>query len=177
MTLLKIARMGHPVLRRRAEAIADPTAPEVKRLAADMIETMRDAPGVGLAAPQVGVMERIFVYEVEEDVGVIVNPLVVAASPETAEADEGCLSVPGLLYPVTRAAEVTVQGRDLDGNPVEKKATELLARVFQHEIDHLDGVLFIDRLTEDLRKQALRELAEQSLGLAANELVGRHTRT
>ena len=137
-----------------------------RRLVADMLETMRDAPGVGLAGPQVGVLERVFVWEVEGEYGAVFNPVIVASSEETVEGEEGCLSLPGLYYPVVRSEKVTVEGIDENGDPVKLDAEELLARVCQHEIDHLDGVLFIDHLSDETRKEALTILRDQALGLA-----------
>lgn len=166
MAMLEIRKFGDPVLRQRAREVAKVTELQ-RRLVRDMIDTMRAAPGVGLAAPQVGVLERIFVWEVEGQHGAVVNPVIVHASSETVEDEEGCLSLPGLSYPVERASEVRVEGRDERGDPVSLDARGLLARVCQHEIDHLEGVLFIDRLPEHLRKQAMRELRDQALGLAS----------
>ena len=164
MASLRIRQFGDPVLREKARPVEKVTDVH-RRLVKDMITTMREAPGVGLAAPQVGVLERIFVYEVEDDVGALVNPVIVARSETTIEDEEGCLSLPGLLYPVDRHTDVRVEALDENGQPVVKEGSELLARVFQHEIDHLDGVLFVDRLPEKLRKKAMRELTRQSLGL------------
>ncbi|MDQ3955835.1 MAG: peptide deformylase [Actinomycetota bacterium] len=165
MAELEIRIFGDPVLRQRAREVERLTDVH-RRLVDDMIETMRAAPGVGLAGPQIGVVERVFVYEVEEDVGAIVNPKISFRSPETEVDDEGCLSLPGLLYPVERHVSVLVEGVDPVGGPVIKAAEGLLARVFQHEIDHLDGVLFVDRLPPELRRKAMRELTQASLGLA-----------
>jgi peptide deformylase len=120
---------------------------------------------VGLAGPQVGVLERIFVWEVEDDHGVVINPKIVARSDESFVDDEGCLSLPGIYYPVERSLKVTVEGLDRHGNAITLEGEEMLARVCQHEIDHLDGVLFIDHLPEDLRKEALGTLRDQALGL------------
>ena len=164
MAILPIRQFGDPVLRQRAaesEAITDAH----RRLVQDMIETMREAPGVGLAGPQVGVLDRVFVWEVEERHGAVFNPVIVERSAETVEEEEGCLSLPGLYYPVVRAAAVVVEGKDENGQPVHLEAEDLLARVCQHEIDHLDGVLFIDHLPEELRKEALSRLRDQALGL------------
>ena len=168
MAMLPIRTFGDPVLRMKARPVEKITDVH-RRLVDDMIETMRDAPGVGLAGTQVGVLERIFVYEVEDDVGAILNPVIVSRSRDLEDQEEGCLSLPGLLYPVTRHIDVKVEGMGLDGNPIVREASELLARVFQHEIDHLDGVLFIDRLDDKLRKKAMRELTRQSLGLPGDE--------
>lgn len=164
MAVLPIRRFGDPVLRQRAaetEAITELH----RRLANDMLETMREAPGVGLAAPQVGVLERIFVWEVDDRHGVVINPSIVSRSRDTVEEEEGCLSLPGLYFPVARSAAVVVEGVDDRGDPVRLVAEDLLARVCQHEIDHLDGVLFIDHLPEELRKEALTRLRNEALGL------------
>jgi peptide deformylase len=157
---------GDPVLRQRAPEITK-IDEATRRLAADMIDTMREARGAGLAGPQVGVMQRIFVWEVGDRHGVVVNPRIVRRSDETFTDEEGCLSIPGLYYPVERSYEVTVEGLDLNGDEMSLTGRELLARCLQHEIDHLDGVLFIDRLPGDLRRDAMRMLREQSLGLAS----------
>ena len=162
--MLPIRTFGDPVLRMKARPVEKITDVH-RRLVDDMIETMRDAPGVGLAGTQVGVLERIFVYEVEDDVGAVFNPVITSRSRDLTDEEEGCLSLPGLLYPVTRHIEVRIEGLDVNGQPIVKEGTELLARVFQHEIDHLDGVLFVDRLPDKLRKKAMRELTRQALGL------------
>ena len=164
MAVLGIRTFGDPVLRQRAREIED-VIDLHRRLVADMIDTMREAPGVGLAGTQVGVLERVFVWEVEDAHGAIINPRIVARSSDTVEEEEGCLSLPGLVYPVVRATAVTVEGLDHSGTPIRIEAEELLARVVQHEIDHLDGVLFIDRLPEALKREALRRLSDEALGL------------
>ena len=165
MATLEIRTFGDPVLRQRAQLVERVT--EIHdRLIQDMIETMRVAPGVGLAAPQVGVLERIFVWEVDEEHGAFVNPEITWRSDSLEEGEEGCLSIPGLYYPVLRAEAVEVRGLDASGDAITMKAEGFLARVCQHEIDHLDGVLFLDRLDEDVRREALRTLREQMLGLA-----------
>lgn len=164
MALLRIRQFGDPVLRERAKEIEEITDVH-RRLIDDMIETMREAPGVGLAAPQVGVLERLFVWEVEDEFGVLINPVIVKRSSERFTEAEGCLSLPGLTYEVERDYEVTVEALDGDGGPVTITGDDLLARVFQHEMDHLDGVLFIDRIDEAQRKEALSILRNQALGL------------
>ena len=164
MSVLPIRIFPDPVLRERAQEVPEITATH-RRLVDDMVETMRDAPGVGLAAPQVGVLERIFVWEVEDTWGVVVNPTIVARSEDVVEEEEGCLSLPGLAYDVVRTAQVRVEGLNLDGNNLSFEADGLLARVCQHEIDHLDGVLFIDRLQPASRREALAILREEALGL------------
>jgi peptide deformylase len=141
---------------------------DLAQLAADMYETMRAAPGVGLAATQVGRLLRMFVYDAGEEggSGTLVNPEISWASEETVEAEEGCLSLPGTYYPVTRAVAVKVRAQDVTGAPVEKEGEGFLARIFQHEIDHLDGILFIDRLAPELRKEAMKALRDQDFGMA-----------
>jgi peptide deformylase len=129
-----------------------------------MYETMYDAPGSGLAAPQVGVQRRFFVYDVGEGPNVLLNPEVVEATGEWT-FEEGCLSIPGLAFEIVRPKVVTVRAIDLAGNEVLIEGDELLGRVFLHEIDHLDGVLMLDRLDPTMRKQAMRELREQGMGV------------
>jgi peptide deformylase len=164
VAILQIRRFGDPVLRQEAKRVGKITD-DHRRLIADMFETMRDAPGVGLAAPQVGVLERIFVWEVEEEHGALINPVIIDRSQETITDEEGCLSLPGLVYQVERHGSVTVEARDENGEAVSVSGNELLARVFQHEIDHLGGVLFIDRIDEESRKEAKSILRAQALGL------------
>jgi peptide deformylase len=164
LALLPIRTFPDPVLRERAREIEEITATH-RHLVEDMLETMREAPGVGLAAPQVGVLERIFVWEVDGASGVIINPRIVERSEAEIEEEEGCLSLPGLAYEVVRAAQVKVTGVDLEGQEQTLEGEDLLARVFQHEIDHLDGVLFIDKLGSEPRREALARLREQALGL------------
>jgi peptide deformylase len=164
VALLPIRTFGDPVLRQRAGEITKITDVH-RRLIKDMIDTMRAAPGVGLAAPQVGVIERIFVWEVEEEHGALINPRIVKRSRKKVTEEEGCLSLPGLVYPVERSYDVVVRALDENGSEIEISGEDLLARVFQHEIDHLDGVLFIDHLSDDDRKEALSILRGQALGL------------
>jgi peptide deformylase len=156
---------GDPVLRQRSPEVTD-IDDKLRILADEMVETMYAAPGVGLAAPQVGVQKRLFVYDLHDDKGprAIVNPVVSEARGEWTY-EEGCLSVPGLSWPILRPKEVHLTGFDLDGNEVSIEADEFEARVYQHELDHLDGVLLIDRLDADTRKDALRTIRELSLGL------------
>lgn len=165
MAVLPIRTFGDPVLRQKAREVERVTEMH-ERLIADMFETMREARGVGLAAPQVGVLERIFVWEVDDQHGVVINPRIVHRSSGTAEWDEACLSLPGLLYPLERPAEVRVEGLDQQAEAITIEAEDLQARVFQHETDHLDGTLFIDRLPLRLRREARRILADQALGLS-----------
>jgi len=166
MASYDIRVFGDPVLR-------TPTAPvteidgALKRLVDDMFETMYAAPGVGLAAPQVGVQKRFFVYDIGEGPGVVINPQITETSGEW-EHDEGCLSVPGLFWPITRPKLVHLVGLDIDGNEIEFEADELLARMFQHEVDHLDGVLLLARLDGDQRKEAMRTLRSRTLDIPAS---------
>jgi peptide deformylase len=150
---------GDPVLRTPAAEVTEFDG-ALRRLADDMLETMYDAPGVGLAAPQVGIQKRMFVYDIGEGPGTIVNPTIHEATGEWTY-DEGCLSVPGLYWPIVRPARVHLTGYDLDGEPLEIEAVDLMARMLQHEVDHLDGTLLLSRLTPELRKEAMRELRER----------------
>ena len=127
-----------------------------------MIDTMHDAPGVGLAATQVGVQKRVFVYDVGDGAKAVVNPRISEARGEWTY-EEGCLSLPGLSWSITRPNEVHLEGMDLDGKEISIDAGDLLGRVFQHEVDHLDGVLLLERLDEDQRKEAMRVLREMTL--------------
>jgi len=152
MSLRKIITVPEPVLRRRAHKVADFGA-ELQVLIDEMVETMRAAPGVGLAAPQINVAQRVIVVEYGDDedeqvapkLYTVVNPEIVRPSQEMVKGTEACLSVPGFLGEVERVASLTVKGQNRHGQPVRIKATGWLARIFQHEIDHLDGVLFTDR--------------------------------
>jgi peptide deformylase len=157
---------GDPVLRTPADEVTEIDG-DLVRLAEDMLETMYEAPGVGLAAPQIGVQKRMFVYDLADGRGpfTVVNPRIVERSDEWTY-EEGCLSVPGLSWPITRAARVHLTGWDLDGRELSIEADELLARVFQHETDHLDGVLLIERLDKSQRKAALRTLRNRTIGLS-----------
>jgi peptide deformylase len=161
MAVLKVRRYGDPVLRRRAETIATVT-PEIRRLADDMIETMYDEVGIGLAAPQIGASVRLLVVGDEEGRGaqVLVNP-VITEQGGTVTAEEGCLSLPGFFAPVTRAQWVKLEAQDLEGQPVSITARSLRSRVFQHEIDHLDGVLFIDRVDAMTRDRIKRRIKKE----------------
>jgi peptide deformylase len=160
---LPIRVIGDPVLRTRCPEVTEIDG-SVARLAKEMIETMHDAPGVGLAAPQVGVLKRMFVYDLHDGrgPGVVINPVVSEARGEWVY-EEGCLSIPGLYWDCTRPKEIHLTGLDLDGNEISVDADELLGRVYQHETDHLDGVLFIDRLDRDTKKKALKAIREVQL--------------
>jgi peptide deformylase len=170
VSVLPIRILGDPVLREPSRDVE--TFDELMhRLYEDMLETMYKAPGVGLAAPQIGLSLRFFVYDAERGngPGAIANPLLSEMEGEIVQ-DEGCLSIPNLWYPTARAERVRVEGLDLRGDPVTVHAEGLLARVFQHEIDHLNGMLFIDRLSEEDRRKAMSTLREQELGVKQGRL-------
>jgi peptide deformylase len=163
MAKMSIEMLGSEVLRTRAAEIEGPE-PDLDRLIADMFETMYDAGGIGLAGPQVGVSRRVIVVDVKEEGGkpfAMLNPRVVEASEEREKMEEGCLSIPGVAGVVERPARVVVEGIDPDGKPVRVEADEMLARCLQHEIDHLDGILFIDRLSPLKRNMVLRRYKKQ----------------
>ncbi|EFH09348.1 peptide deformylase [Pseudoroseomonas cervicalis] len=148
MAILKIARMGHPVLLRVADPVPDPTDPEIRRLIRDMAETMLDAGGLGLAAPQVHVPLRIFVFRQGETVAALVNPEIELLGPPDQRGWEGCLSIPGLRGNVERAQRIAFRGLDVEGDSVEGEVEGLLARVMQHEFDHLNGILYPSRMSD-----------------------------
>ncbi len=164
MAIIPIRRLGDPGL--RTPAVDVQSFDEfLRRLTENMFETMYDAPGVGLAAPQVGVSLRFFVYDDGQgSKGAVANPRLVQADGEQVD-EEGCLSVPGLYYETPRALRVRVEGQDTQGKPVTVEGAELLARIFQHETDHLDGMLYLDRLPPEDRRRALTLLREQELGV------------
>jgi peptide deformylase len=146
MALLEILTNQNPILRKTSKPVAKITK-EIKKLVADMHDTLKSAPGVGLAAPQVGVQLRVIIADVGEGLHVFINPKIIKKCG-TQSFVEGCLSLPGIEAPIERAASVTVKGMDLKGKQIEVDASGLLATVFQHEIDHLDGKLFIDRVAD-----------------------------
>ncbi len=162
MAAYSIRLYGDPVLKQRAAAI-DNIDGNIKALADAMLDSMYEVHGLGLAAPQVGVQKRLFVYDLYDDTGpkTIINPTISEAQGEWT-FDEGCLSIPGLYFPITRPKEVLLTGYDLDGNEIAIEADEILARAFQHELDHLDGTLLLEHLDADQRKAALRELRQRS---------------
>lgn len=148
MAILKIARMGHPVLLQVAAPVPDPQSPEIRRLVRDMAETMLDASGLGLAAPQVHEALRIFVWRNGDSVAALINPELELLGPPDQRGWEGCLSIPGLRGNVERAHRVAFRGTDIEGRQVEGEAEGLLARVMQHEFDHLNGVLYPSRMSD-----------------------------
>lgn len=158
VALQPIRLFGDPVLRTPAEPVSD-FDKELRKLVQDLTDTMLDAPGAGLAAPQIGVGLRVFTYYVDEQVGHLVNPTL-ELSDEVYVDDEGCLSFPGLAFPTSRAVRTVARGYDMHGEPVTIEGSDMLARALQHETDHLDGVLFIDRLDPEQRKEAMRTIRE-----------------
>jgi peptide deformylase len=164
-----IRTFGDPVLRQRAREVEN-VDERLVRLAEDMVETMYAAPGVGLAATQVGVERRMFVYDVGDGAQTVVNPIISESRGEW-DFEEGCLSVPGLHWNIVRPKEVHLTGFDLEGKEISIDADEYLARVFQHELDHLDGVLLLERLLPDERKDAMKILRSRVLGAGAVDVV------
>lgn len=165
MSIKEIRHFGDPVLVTPATQVID-FDKELRTLVKDLTETMLDAPGAGLAAPQIGVPLRVFVWDVDEAIGHLINPTL-DLSQEIQEGDEGCLSFPELVYPTPRAFRAVAKGFNMHGEPVTIEGTELLARALQHETDHLNGILFIDRLSEEVRKIAMKEIRESDwFGLA-----------
>ena len=156
MSIKPIRLFGDPVLRTPAEPVTDFDA-ELRRLVKDLTETMLEAPGVGLAAPQIGVGLRVFTYYIDDVLGHLINPTLRLSAQEETD-DEGCLSFPGLAYPTKRSYGVVAAGFDMHGEPVTLEGAGQLARCVQHETDHLDGVLFIDRLDAAQRKLAMKEI-------------------
>ena len=156
MSMNAIRVIGDPVLRIKATEITEITE-NLARLTQDMLSTMYSAPGIGLAAPQVGVQKRLFVYDWGSGPGVLINPEIKDVDGEWT-FEEGCLSIPGLSWELLRPKQVHIVGIDIDGNEVSFEADELEARLFQHEMDHLDGVLLVDHLDEDQRREANKTL-------------------
>ncbi|HNM97236.1 MAG TPA: peptide deformylase [Marmoricola sp.] len=154
MPVQPIRLFGDPVLRSRATEVTD-FDKELRTLVADLTDTMLDAPGAGLAAPQIGVGLRVFTYHVDGEVGHLINP-VLDLSDEEQDGPEGCLSLPGISIDTKRSFGVVAKGTNMHGEPVTIEGTELLARAIQHETDHLDGILFIDRLDREARREAMR---------------------
>jgi peptide deformylase len=167
MSIQRIRHFGDPVLTTPTSLVVD-FDKELRKLVKDLTETMLDAPGAGLAAPQIGVPLRVFVWDVDETIGHLINP-VLDLSSEMQEGDEGCLSFPDLLYPTPRSMRAVAKGFTMHGEPIVVEGTELLARALQHETDHLDGILFIDRLSEEDRKLAMKEIRESEWFGLANE--------
>jgi peptide deformylase len=170
VSVLPIRKLGDPVLREpcRDVEVFDEL---MLRLYRDMLDTMYDAPGVGLAAPQVGLSLRFFVYDANDGdgPGAVANPVLCEHEGEHVE-EEGCLSIPNLWFPTSRAVRVRVTGLDLDGRPISLEGEGLRARIFQHETDHVNGLLFIDRLSDEDRRQAMADLRERDLGARSGQI-------
>lgn len=158
MAIQPIRLFGDPVLRTPAAPV-ETFDKELRKLVKDLTETMMDAPGAGLAAPQIGVSLRVFTYWVDEEPGHLINPDL-DLSDEIMEGEEGCLSLPDLAFETPRSRRVVAKGMNMHGEPVVIEGTELLSRAIQHETDHLDGILFIDRLDPEVRKEAMRQIRE-----------------
>jgi peptide deformylase len=167
VSTLPIRVYGDPVLNQVTTEVENIDG-HVAALAASMIETMYEAPGVGLAANQIGVQKRLFVYDKGDGPVVVVNPIIVESDGEWTY-EEGCLSVPGMSWEITRANAVHLTGFDLDGNEIDVQTDEFEGRIFQHEMDHLDGVLLIERLDADQRREAKKVLRARRVQLGAND--------
>ncbi|MGH3441446.1 MAG: peptide deformylase [Nitriliruptorales bacterium] len=183
MSRLQIRLFGDPVLRQQARDVTD-FDDRLRRLADDMLETMRAAAGVGLAANQVGVLKRLFTWQLPDDEnprhGAVVNPVVEELSEEIQESEEGCLSFPGLYYPVERPLRARVRHHDVHGEEQVSQLEGFLARAFLHETDHLNGILFIDHLARHDRREAMRVMREAREGVDGEParrslLLGRRT--
>ncbi|WP_219471762.1 peptide deformylase [Nonomuraea rhizosphaerae] len=159
MAIQSIRLFGDPVLTTPAAPVAD-FDKELRKLVKDLTDTMMDAPGAGLAAPQIGVGLRVFTYYVDEQLGHLINPDLDLSAELDEEGEEGCLSFPGLSFPTPRAVRAVAKGFDMYGEPVTLEGTDLMARCFQHETDHLDGILFIDRMDPKQRKLAMKAVRE-----------------
>lgn len=173
MPVLTIRLFGDPILRQQARPVAD-FDDRLRRLAGDMLETMRAAPGLGLAAPQVGVLKQLFTWEIartDEDIesGAVVNPRLVDASEETVIGEEGCLSFPGLFYELERPLRVEIAYQDLHGEEHTRQLEDLAARVWLHEMDHLRGILFIDHLAAHDRRDAMKRMRQYRLEQGLDE--------
>lgn len=158
MAVQPIRLFGDPILRTPAQDVVD-FDKELRKLVADLTDTMRDAPGSGLAAPQIGVSLRVFTWWVDDELGHLCNPNLDLSS-ETQDGEEGCLSIPDLSFDTRRARRVVAKGFNMHGEPVTIEGSDLLARAIQHETDHCDGVLFIDRLDTQTRKEAMKAIRE-----------------
>ena len=159
MAVRPIRLLGDPVLRTKAEPVTT-FDKELRRLVKDLTDTMLEAPGVGLAAPQLGVQLRVFTYDVDDVIGHLINPVLGPFSEEMMDGEEGCLSLPGLSFELKRPERVIAAGQNEYGDPVVIEGSGLMSRCIQHETDHLDGVLFIDRLDRETRKAAMKAIRE-----------------
>lgn len=159
MSVRPIRLLGDPVLRTPAAPVTT-FDKELRQLVKDLTETMRDAPGSGLAAPQIGVSLRVFSYDVDDEIGHLINPVLGPFSAEAMDGEEGCLSLPGLSFELKRPERVVAAGQNMYGDPVVIEGTGYLSRALQHETDHLDGVLFVDRLDAATAKRAKAAIRE-----------------
>ena len=173
MSKQRIRVYGDPVLNTRVSDVTDINGRFVK-LCDAMFDAMYEAPGIGLAAPQVGVQKRFFVYDYDDSPGVLINPVIAESDGEWVY-DEGCLSVPGMSFEIVRPKKILVTGIDLEGNDVSLEADELFARLIQHEIDHLDGVLLLEHLDADQRREAIKTLSDRHLAEEAERKARRST--
>lgn len=167
----EIRVIGDPVLREQAPEVTVFDR-RLRKLTKRMIRVMHDAPGIGLAAPQLGVLQRVLVYDVDDDPRVLVNPVIDELSEETELGEEGCLSVPGVTMPVERSLRIHVRAQDASGEPLDFHAEDIEARVIQHEHDHLEGVLIVDRTSRSARAAAMRELRERETVALAGAVGG-----
>ena len=159
MSVKPIRLFGDPVLRTPAEPVVDFDR-ELRKLVQDLTDTMLEEAGAGLAAPQLGVGLRVFAYDVDDAVGHLINPVLEFPDDEEQDGPEGCLSIPGLYFDTKRRLNVVAKGHDMHGEPVQLVGTALMARCVQHETDHLDGILFVDRLDPETKKEAMRAIRE-----------------
>ncbi len=157
---MQIITHPSPILAARAEEIDPSTDAGLRQLVRQMAEAMYENQGIGLAAPQLGIHKRVIVFDIDDELAAICNPVIVERSDEVEVDDEGCLSVPGINVPIERSLSIVCEGQNIDGGRVVLEAQDLLARVLQHEIDHLDGVIILDRLTPEQRKAAVRAYNE-----------------
>lgn len=170
MSVTPIRLLGDPVLRTPALEVTT-FDKELRVLVDDLTETMLEAGGAGLAANQIGVGLRVFTYDVDDVVGHLVNPSLDLSDPEMQDGDEGCLSLPGLAFPLQRHLRVVAKGWNMHGEPVTLEGSQLLARAVQHETDHLDGILFIDRLDPETKRAAMEAVRQAEWSGAATPLV------
>ena len=168
MSIQPIRLFGDPVLATPAALVVD-FDKELRNLVADLVETMHDAPGAGLAAPQIGVALRVFVWDVDDEIGHLINPTI-HLGEELQEGEEGCLSFPELIYETPRSLRTVAKGWNMYGEPVTVEGRDMLSRALQHESDHLDGIVFIDRLSKKDRKRAMKEIRESEWFGLANEM-------
>lgn len=159
MTVTPIRYFGDPVLRTEADPVVDFDS-QLRKLVSDLTDTMLEAGGAGLAAPQIGVSLRVFSFDVDEIVGHLVNPVLHFPDEEEQDGEEGCLSIPGLYFDTKRRMNVVAKGFNSYGDPLQIVGSGRMARCVQHETDHLDGVLFLDRLDGEARKRAMKEIRE-----------------